>query len=108
MSAYFLAVVLLSAGAFLHTRSTAPGMRPADPRADAAWRWLSRAALAAWLAMLGYGVAALPWLEPASGLAASLAVNAFLVMRGPRITWPALSMFFSATGLLLALYTVTR
>jgi hypothetical protein len=108
VSAYFLAVVLLSAGAFLHSRSTEPGMRPADPRADAAWRWLSRAALAAWFALLGYGVAALPWFEPVSGLAASLAVNAFLVMRGPRITWPALSMLFSTTGLLLALYAVAR
>jgi hypothetical protein len=108
VSAYFLAMVLLSAGAFLHTRSSEPGMRPADPRADAAWRWLSRAALAAWLALLGYGLASLPWFEPVSGFVASLAVNAFLGVRGPRITWPALSMLFSGTGLVLALYAVTR
>lgn len=106
MSAYFLALVLLSAGAFLHSRSSAPGMRPADPRADAGWRWLSHAAFAAWLALLGYGAVALPWFEPVSGLAASLGVNAFLAMRGPRITWPALSMLFSLSGLLIAAYAV--
>jgi hypothetical protein len=106
VSAYFLAMVLLSGGAFLHTRSADPGMRPADPRADVFWRWLSRAALAAWLALLGYGFVALPWFEPVSSLAASLAVNAFFAMRGPRVTWPALSMLFSVTGLLIAVYAV--
>jgi TRAP-type C4-dicarboxylate transport system permease small subunit len=99
---YFLAVLLLSGGAFIHSQSRLPALRPADPRADSAWRWLAYAALAAWPAMLAWGAWQLHWSQPLSALLGSLGVNGFLAWRGPRPAWPGLSMLMCGLGLLLA------
>jgi len=103
---YFLALLLLSGGAFIHTQSTVPELRPANDAADEAWRWLARAALLAWVVMLAWGFWRLHWSQPVSALLGSLAVNAFLGWRGPRPAWPGLSMAMCGLGLLLSGYLV--
>lgn len=108
MTVYLLALILLSGGAFIHTKSAVPEMRPADRSADLAWRWLGKASFWAWLFLLGWGVWALHWSQPLAGLLASLAVNAFIAMRGPRPAWPLLSMLFCSAGLLAGAYLVLR
>lgn len=100
MSLYFAALVLLSGGAFIHSKSGAPEMRPSDSTADEAWRWLGKAAFWAWLGMLGWGFWALHWSQPLAGLLLSIAFNGFIAIRGPRPAWPLLSMLFCGAGLL--------
>ena len=99
MTLYFVALVLLSGGAFIHSKSEAPEMRPADHRSDRAWRWLGKAAFIAWLFLLAWGFWALHWSQPLAGLLFSLGFNGFIAMRGPRPAWPMLSMIFCAAGL---------
>lgn len=106
MDPYFLGVMLLSAGSFIHTKSDVPELRPTDEQVDRAWRWLSRAALAAWLLMLVWGLVHLAMWEPAAAFVASLTVNAFLVLRGPQRAWPALSVACSVAGLGLSAWEV--
>ena len=44
MSSYYLAMIMLSAGSFIRTRSTAPEMRPASAASDMVWGMVARAA----------------------------------------------------------------
>lgn len=97
---YLVALVLLSAGAFIQTKSAAPEMRPSDRQVSLAWRWIGKLALAFWLFMLVWGVWQLHWSQPVAGLMFSMAFNAFIAMRGPRASWPLLSMMFCGAGLL--------
>jgi hypothetical protein len=102
MLTYFAAVVLLSAGSFIHTRSAAPEMRPASAGGDILWRWLARAAFAAWLGLLVWGFVHYHWSQPVAALLASLAANGLIAQRGPMRTWPGVSMIFCLAGLLSA------
>ena len=106
MTSYFAAMVLLSGGAFIHSKSDAPELRPADPRSDQAWRWLGKASFFAWIFLLGWGFWTLHWSQPLAGLLFSLGFNGFIAMRGPRPTWPLLSMLFCGLGLLSAAFLV--
>ncbi len=106
MDPYFFGVMLLSAGSFIHTKSDVPELRPDDEQVDTAWRWLSRAAFAAWLLMLVWGAVHLPLWEPAVAFVASLTANSFLVLRGPQRAWPALSVVCSLAGLGLSAWRV--
>ena len=106
MSLYLLALVLLSGGTFIHSKSGAPEMRPSNEVASQAWRWLGRLSFWGWIGLLGWGAWALHWSQPLAGLLASLAANAFIAMRGPRPAWPLLSMLFCGAGLLAGAYVV--
>jgi hypothetical protein len=105
MSAFFYAVLLLSAAAFIHSKSSIPEMRPDSPAADIAWRWLSRAALLAWGTLLAWGFSTRGWTEPLAALLASIGLNIALAARGPRPAWPGLSMLCAVAGLGLAAYS---
>jgi len=100
MTLYFVAMVLLSGGAFIQSKSGAPEMRPADRNASLAWRWLGKISLWSWVFLLGWGFWMLHWSQPLAALLFSLAANAFIAMRGPRAAWPLLSMLFCGAGLL--------
>jgi len=106
MDPYFLAVTLLSVGSFIHTKSDVPELRPGDEQVDTAWRWLSRAALFAWIGLLGWGVLHQPFWVPTVAFIASLTFNAFLALRGPQSAWPALSVMASLTGFGLTAWTI--
>ncbi len=106
MTSYLVALILLSGGAFIHNKSAAPEMRPADIRSDRAWRWLGKAAFLFWVFLLIWGFWALHWSQPLAGLMVSLGFNGFIAMRGPRPTWPLLSMLFCGAGLLVGAYAV--
>ena len=99
MSVYFLSMMLLSAGSFIHSRCEAPEMRPDSAGADMTWRWVARAALVMWIALIIWGFRELHWSQPLAGIMASLGVNALVAMRGPMRTWPGLSLMLCATGL---------
>lgn len=106
MSNYFIAMLMLSAGSFIHSRSSAPEMRPATPAADIAWEWLARAALIAWVVLIVWGFARLHWSQPLAGLIGSLGVNALLGHVGPLPAWPRISAIFCAGGLLAAVAAI--
>lgn len=108
MSAYFLAVLLLSGAAFIHSKSAAPELRPAAPLADRLWRWLGRACFWAWLGLLVWGAVRLHWSQPLAGLLGSLGFNALLARIGPRPIWPGLSMLCGTVGLLLGGFLLLR
>ena len=97
---YLAALVMLSVGAFIQNKSVAPEMRPADKAVSEAWRWAGKAAFAVWLLLLGWGALRLHWSQPVSGALFSVGFNAFIAMRGPRASWPFLSMIFCGAGLL--------
>ena len=99
---YFTAMVLLSIGAFIHSKSPAPEMRPASEAASTFWLWLSRAAFVTWIALIVWGFGELHWSQPVSAVMVSLVGNAVIAMRGPRDAWPMLSMVFSVLGLAAA------
>jgi hypothetical protein len=99
MTLYFTAMVLLSIGAFIHSKSGAPEMRPASKAASIFWRWLARAAFIAWIALIVWGFRELHWSQPVAAVMVSLVGNAVIAMRGPRNAWPMLSMLFCALGL---------
>lgn len=99
---YFTAMVLLSIGAFIHSKSPAPEMRPASEAASEAWRWLARATLVAWMALIVWGFRELHWSQPIAAVMLSLAGNGIIAMRGPRNAWPMLSMLFCMLGLAAA------
>lgn len=99
---YYTAMVLLSIGAFIQSKSPAPEMRPASEAASTFWVWLSRAALVTWIGLIVWGFRELHWSQPVAAVMVSLVGNAVIAMRGPRDAWPMLSMVFSVLGLAAA------
>ena len=108
MSTYFMAMMLLSGGSFIHTRSGAPEMRPASATSDMVWRVLGKVSLWAWIGLIVYGFARFHWSQPVAAVMASLAVNALIAARGPRRTWPMLSYLFCTVGLAAGAVVVLR
>ncbi|MBR0683475.1 multidrug DMT transporter permease [Roseomonas eburnea] len=106
MSTYFLAMMLLSAGSFIRTRSAAPEMRPASAASDMVWGWAATASFWMWLGLIVWGFLTLHWSQPLAAVMASLAVNAVIGIRGPMRTWPGLSMMFCIAGLLSGAVTL--
>lgn len=102
MSYYFMAMMLLSAGSFIRSRSAAPEMRPASQVGDLVWSLAARAAFLMWLALIVWGFVHYHWSQPVAAVMVSLAVNALIAMRGPMRTWPGLSLLFCVAGLLSA------
>ena len=100
MSSYFMAMMLLSGGSFIHSKSAAPEMRPASIVGDTAWVWLARAAFFLWLGLIVWGFRTYHWSQPLAAVLASLAVNALIAMRGPQRSWPGLSILFCIVGLM--------
>lgn len=105
MSAALLAALLCSVAAYIHTRSAHPSMRPDSPVADLVWRGLAFAALIAWGALIVRGFVQAHWADASAALLGSFALNWYFGYRGPRPTWPGLSMFFAVVGLGLAAYS---
>jgi len=105
MSAALLAALLLSVAAYIHTRSAHPSMRPDNPIADLLWRGLSFAALITWGVLIVRGFAKGEWADASAALIGSIALNWYFGHRGPRPTWPGLSMLFGVAGLGLAVYS---
>jgi hypothetical protein len=105
MSAALLAALLLSVAAYIHTRSAHPSMRPDNPIADLLWRGLSFAALITWGVLIVRGFAGGKWADASAALIGSIALNWYFGHRGPRPTWPGLSMLFGVAGLGLAAYS---
>jgi hypothetical protein len=99
MSSYFMAMMLLSGGSFIRTRSAAPEMRPVSPAGDLVWTILAKAALWMWMGLIVWGFFSYHWSQPIAAVMASLAVNALIALRGPQRTWPGLSMMFCVVGL---------
>jgi hypothetical protein len=108
VSLFFVAVVLLSVAAVIEARCATPAMRPASEAADRGFRILGRTAFAFWLVLLAWGAWKLPWWQPASALAGSLAANALVVGAGARPYWPGLSMGLALSGLFLTAHLFAR
>jgi hypothetical protein len=106
MSAALIAALLCSVAAYIHTRSAHPSMRPENPLADLAWRGLAFAALIAWGALVVRGFVMGQWANATAALLGSFALNWYFGHRGPRPTWPGLSMLFAVVGLGLGAYAV--
>ncbi len=107
MSAALLAALLCSVAAYIHTRSPLPEMRPAHPLADLAWRGIALAALVAWGAMIAKLYVSGQWANGTAALLGSFALNWYFGhYRGPKPTWPGLSMFFGVVGLVLAVWSL--
>ncbi|EFH12853.1 multidrug DMT transporter permease [Pseudoroseomonas cervicalis] len=106
METYLPALILLSGGAFIHSRSNVPELRPASEAADTAWKLLAKLAFFLWIGLLVWGLYNLPL--PSLGIAfiLSLAFNVLLAMRGPKSIWPGLSMVMCVLGVALGVYTV--
>lgn len=105
MSAFFLAALLLSVAAFLHTSSPRPEMRPDNALIDLLWRALAFAALLAWVGLILRGFYMRHWSDATAALLGSFAVNWWFGHRGPKPTWPLLSMLFATVGLGLATWS---
>lgn len=105
MSAALLATLLLSVAAYIHTRSADPRMRPENPVADLAWRGLSLLALITWGVLIVRAFYTSHWGNGVAALLGSFALNWYFGHRGPRVTWPGLSMFFAVVGLGLAAWS---
>ena len=105
MSAALLAALLLSVAAYIHTQSADPRMRPAHPLADLFWRGLSFVALVIWGALIARGFYRAHWADATAALLGSFALNWYIGHRGPRPTWPGLSMLFGVVGLGLAAWS---
>ena len=99
---YYAAMVLLSIGAFIQSKSGAAEMRPASEAASVFWHWLARATFITWIALIVWGFRELHWSQPVAAVMVSLVGNAVIAMRGPRNAWPLLSMVFSGLGLAAA------
>jgi hypothetical protein len=105
MSAALVAALLLSVAAYIHTRSADPRMRPENAVVDLAWRGLSFAALITWGVLIVRGFYARDLADASAALLGSVALNWYIGHRGPRPTWPGLSMLFAVVGLGLAAYS---
>lgn len=107
MQVYFVALLALSLAGVIEARCSTPGLRPAAPAADRAFRILGRAAFGFWLVLLAWGALNLHWTQPVAGLLGSLAANALLVSGGARPWWPGLSMGLSLAGLFLVVVVLS-
>ncbi|PWS37163.1 hypothetical protein DFH01_09880 [Falsiroseomonas bella] len=105
MSAAFVAALLCSVAAFIHTRSSDPAMRPANAVADLVWKGLAFAALIAWGVLIVRDYARGEWADGTAALLGSIAANWYFNHRGPRPAWPGLSMLFAVVGLGLAAWS---
>ncbi|WP_270933425.1 hypothetical protein [Falsiroseomonas oryzae] len=105
MSAALLAALLLSVAAYIHTRSADPRMRPENPVADLIWRGLAFVSLIGWGALIARGFYQAHWADATAALLGSFALNWYFGYRGPRPTWPGLSMLFAVVGLGLAAWS---
>ena len=72
-----------------------------DPIANAA----NMAALIAWGALVMRAFVQAHWADATAALLGSFALNWYFGWRGPRPTWPGLSMLFAVVGLGLAAYS---
>jgi len=108
MSASLIAALLLSVAAYIHARSADPRMRPENAFADLAWRGLAFASLITWGALIVRGFYAAPWADALAALLGSFALNWYISHRGPRPTWPGLSMLFAVVGLGLAAWSFAK
>ena len=105
MSAALVAALLLSVAAYIHTRSATPEMRPEFAVIDLLWRGLSLAALVVWGAVIVREFSEQRWAGGAVALSGSILANMYISHRGPRPTWPALSMGFAVIGLGFAVWS---
>lgn len=108
MHASLIAALLLSVAAYIHTRSADPSMRPESAVMDVVWRTLSFVALVVWGALIVKLFYQRDWADGAAALLGSFALNWYFGHRGPKPTWPGLSMLFAVVGLGLAGYAFTR
>lgn len=108
MSAALVAALLLSVAAYIHTRSAAPEMRPEHPAIDLLWRGLSLVALVVWGAVIVREFSESRWAEGVFALGGSFLANMYISHRGPRPTWPALSMGFAVIGLGFAVWSFLK
>ena len=108
MNLWFAALLVLSAAAVIENRCSTPGLRPAAPAADRAFRILGRSAFGFWLVLLGWGFLFLPWWHPLAGIMGSLALNALIVRNGARPEWPGISMGLSLIGLMMTAFVLAR
>lgn len=108
MQLYFVALLALSIAGVIEARSTTPGLRPAAPAADRAFRILGRSAFAFWLVLLAWGFWRLHWTQPVAGLLLSLGANALVVQAGARPAWPGLAMGLALVGLFLTALVLAR
>lgn len=106
MDIYFVTVIVLSVGTFIHSRCSVPELRPANPTSSAAWSLLAKLTFFVWIAMMIWGFWSKPWTLPLAGLIGSLAANALVAMRGPRPFWPGLSMLLCVIGLGLSAWII--
>jgi hypothetical protein len=105
MSPALLAALLLSVAAYIHTCSADPRMRPESALSDMFWRALSFAALVVWGAMIAKLFYTKHWSTGLAALLGSFALNWYIAHRGPKPTWPGLSMLFGVVGLGLAAWS---
>ncbi len=108
MTPALVAALLLSVAAYIHTRSATPEMRPDNPLIDLLWRGLSLVSLVVWGALIVRGFANREWAEATVSLFGSFVANWYISHRGPRPTWPGLSMLFAVVGLVLAFWAFTQ
>lgn len=106
MHASLIAALLLSVAAYIHTRSADPAMRPENAVVDATWRALSFVALIGWGVLIVKLFYDQHWADGAAALLGSFALNWYFNHRGPRPTWPGLSMLFAVVGLGLGGYAL--
>ena len=106
MEIYLPALMLLSGSAFIHSRSNVPELRPSSEGADLFWRLLGKLAFFLWIGMLIWGVYMRPLHHVALGFGLSLLFNVFLIIRGPKPFWPALSMLMGVLGVGLSVYLI--
>jgi hypothetical protein len=106
MDLYLPAMLLLSGGAFIHSRSTVPELRPASEAADTVWKLLAKLAFFLWIGLLVWGAYQRPLMAVVMAFVLSLLFNVLLASRGPRPVWPGLSMVLSALGVGFGVYTI--
>lgn len=102
MTTYFIAAMMLSVAAYLHTVSGKLGLRLANPVAEVLWRLVSITALGVWAVMILRGFMFRHWSEPTAALLASFGMNWWFGHRGPKPGWPLVSLIFALVGLGLA------
>jgi hypothetical protein len=106
MKVFILAALLCSVAAYIHTLSRHPSMRPENPLMDQLWRVIALTALVAWGALVMRGFVDFAWSDGLAALFGSAALNWYFGhYRGPKVTWPALSMLFGVVGIGLGVWS---